>query len=249
MKILKEIAGRIWALWGMVSFVATFLLIYIPAMITWLLPDPQGQRIFINIARLWMSVWLRLVGCPVTIKGREHFKEGTSYVVTCNHNSLLDVPLSSPFIPGPNKTIAKTSFAKVPLFGFYYMKGAILVDRNNDKSRRQSFEKMKEVLAKGIHMCIYPEGTRNRTAEPLKKFYDGAFKLATDTSTSVIPTIIFNTKKALPANKPFYFIPHRLHMHFLPPVPVNSMSAEQLKQTVFGIMKEYYAANNQKLEK
>ncbi len=218
-------------------------------MLTWLLPDPQGQRIFINIARLWMSVWLRLVGCPVTIKGREHFKKGTSYVVTCNHNSLLDVPLSSPFIPGPNKTIAKTSFAKVPLFGFYYMKGAILVDRNNDKSRRQSVEKMKEVLAKGIHMCIYPEGTRNRTAEPLKKFYDGAFKLATDTNTSVIPTVIFNTKKALPANKPFYFIPHRLHMHFLPPVPVNGMTTEQLKQTVFGIMKEYYAANNQKLEK
>jgi 1-acyl-sn-glycerol-3-phosphate acyltransferase len=249
MKILKEIVGRIWALWGMISFVLTFLLIFIPAMITWLLPDPQGQRIFINIARLWMSVWLRLVGCPVTIKGKEHFKKGTSYVVTCNHNSLLDVPLSSPFIPGPNKTIAKTSFAKVPLFGFYYMKGAILVDRNNDKSRRQSFEKMKEVLAKGIHMCIYPEGTRNRTAEPLKKFYDGAFKLAADTNTSVIPTVIFNTKKALPANKPFYFIPHRLHMHFLPPVPVSGMTAEQLKQTVFGIMKDYYSATSQKLEK
>jgi 1-acyl-sn-glycerol-3-phosphate acyltransferase len=249
MKIFKEIFGRIWALWGIISFVVTFLLIYVPAMFTWLLPDPQGQRVFINIARLWMSVWLRLVGCPVMIIGREQFKKGTSYIITCNHNSLLDVPLSSPFIPGPNKTIAKTSFVKVPLFGFYYMKGAILVDRNNDKSRRQSFEKMKEVLAKGIHMCIYPEGTRNRTAEPLKKFYDGAFKLATDTNTSVIPTVIFNTKKALPANKPFYFIPHRLQMHFLPPVPVNGMTTEQLKQTVFGIMKEYYSANHQKLEK
>ena len=40
---------------------------------------------------------------------------------------------------------------------------------------------MKEVLKKGMHMCIYPEGTRNRTNEPLKKFYDGAFKLAVET--------------------------------------------------------------------
>lgn len=94
----------------------------------------------------------------------------------------MDVPLSSPFIPGANKTIAKTSFVKVPVFGFYYMKGAVTHDRKSEKSRKESFEKMKQVLKKGMHMCIYPEGTRNRTNEPLKKFYDGAFKLATDTA-------------------------------------------------------------------
>ena len=55
---------------------------------------------------------------------------------------------------------------------------------------------MKDVLKKGMHMCIYPEGTRNRSNEPLKKFYDGAFKLAVDTGTSIIPSLIFNTRKA-----------------------------------------------------
>ncbi len=233
----------------MVSFITTFLIFFIPSMLTWLMPDPVGQRVFIGIARLWMNIWLRLVGCPVTVRGQEHFQKGTSYVVTCNHNSLMDVPLSSPFIPGANKTIAKTSFAKVPLFGFYYMKGAILVNRKSEKSRKVSFEKMKAVLKKGIHMCIYPEGTRNRTAEPLKKFYDGAFKLATDTGTAIIPTVIFNTKKALPVNKPFFFTPVRLHMHFLPPVAVNGKTTDEVRETVFGIMKDYYLANYQKLEK
>ena len=240
MKLLKDIFGRFWAFWGIISFIITFLIFYIPSMITWLLPEPKGQKIFIDIARLWMSIWLRLVGCPVKIKGREYFEKGKSYIVTCNHNSLMDVPLSSPFIPGANKTIAKTSFVKVPVFGFYYMKGAVLVDRKSEKSRKESFEKMKQVLKKGMHMCIYPEGTRNRTNEPLKKFYDGAFKLATDTGTSIIPAIILNTRKAVPVHKSFYFLPHKLEMHFLPPVGVESKTTDELREEIFLIMKNYY---------
>ncbi|HEX4875232.1 MAG TPA: 1-acyl-sn-glycerol-3-phosphate acyltransferase [Chitinophagaceae bacterium] len=244
MRLVKEITGRIWALWGMISFIITFLIFYIPSMLTWVLPDPAGQKIFIDIARLWMNIWLRLVGCPVKIKGKEHFKKGISYIVTCNHNSLMDVPLSSPFIPGPNKTIAKTSFAKIPLFGFYYRKGSVLVDRKSEKSRKESFEKMKAVLKKGMHMCIYPEGTRNRTSEPLKKFYDGAFKLATDTGTAVIPAIIFNTKKVLPPYKVFYFIPHKLEMHFLPPVESKGLTTDELKERVFELMKDHLVKTN-----
>lgn len=240
MKILKEVFARIWAFWGIITFIITFLIFFIPSMITWLIPDPRGQKIYIDIARIWMHIWLRMVGCPVKIIGREYFQKGKSYIITCNHNSLMDIPLSSPFIPGPNKTIAKASFAKIPLFGFYYMKGSILVDRKSEKSRKESFEKMKQVLKKGIHMCIYPEGTRNRTNEPLKKFYDGAFKLATDTGTSIIPAIILNTRKVLPVHKNFYFLPHQLEMHFLPPVAVENKTPEELREEIFLIMKDYY---------
>ncbi len=99
---------------------------------------------------------------------------------------------------------------------------------------------MKRVLAMGMHMSVYPEGTRNRTNEPLKKFYDGAFKLATTTGNDIIPSVIFNTKKALPVHKSFYFIPHRLEIHFLPPIQTQGNTAEQLKEKVFTIMKDYY---------
>jgi len=152
----------------------------------------------------------------------------------------MDVPISSPFIPAGNKTIAKSSFAKVPLFGFFYRKGSVLVDRKNDNSRKQSFDKMKAVLRHGIHMCIYPEGTRNRSNEPLKKFHDGAFRLAIDTQTPVIPAVIFNTKKTLPANKAFYFMPHRLSMHFLPAISPDGETTESLKEKVFAVMSQYY---------
>lgn len=245
MNIIKNIFGRIWAFWGIVSFILTFLIIFIPSMITYLIPDPKGQDLFIKISRLWMIVWLKLVGCPLKIKGKHFFAKNTAYIVTCNHNSMLDIPLSCPFIPGANKTIAKNSFVKIPLFGWFYKKGAVLVDRKSETSRRQSFEEMKRVLAAGMHMSIYPEGTRNRTDEPMKKFYDGAFKLAVATNNAIIPAIIFNTKKALPVNKAFYFIPHKLEMHFLEPVPVNNQTSEELKEKVFELMKSYYIQHNQ----
>jgi len=244
MKFIKEIAGRIWAVWGMISFIVTFLIVFIPTMLSYLMPDPKGTNYFIVIARGWMRTWLLLVGCPLKVKGREKFVKGKAYIVTCNHNSLLDIPLSCPFIPGPNKTIAKTSFAKIPLFGWFYRKGSVLVDRKSEISRRQSFDEMKKVLSLGMHMSIYPEGTRNRTNEPLKKFYDGAFKLAIATGNDIIPSVIFNTKKALPVNKPFYFIPHKLEIHFLDPIAVNGLSAEQLKEKVFEIMKNYYVQHS-----
>lgn len=240
MRLIKNILGRVFAAWALLSFVLTFFIIFIPSMLCWLIPDPKGQKIFIQISRLWMNFWLRITGCSVLIKGKNNFKSGETYIVTSNHNSLMDVPLSSPFIPGANKTIAKSTFTKVPLFGFYYMKGAVLVNRANDKSRRQSFDKMKAVLKQGIHICIYPEGTRNRTSEPLKKFYDGAFKLAVDTKKSIIPAVIFNTKKVLPLDKTFYFWPHKIEMHFLEPVEVQHKNSEQLKQEVSDVMKAYY---------
>lgn len=239
MKFFKEIAGRIWAVWGLLTFIITFFIFFLPSMLAYLIPDPKGTAYFIRLAKAWMRVWFFLIACPIRIKGSENFEKGKSYVVTCNHNSLLDPPLSCPFIPGPNKTIAKISFARIPIFGWYYARGSVLVDRSNDQSRRKSVADMKAVLKQGMHMCVYPEGTRNRTTEPLKPFYNGAFKLAQETGHDIIPAVILNTKKAVPLDKKFFFLPHKLQIHFLPPVSSQQITAEALKEKVHTIMKDY----------
>ena len=240
MRILKNIFGRIWALWGLIIFFITLLIIVIPILITFKIKEPLGTELFRNISKAWMTVFLTMIGCRLVIKGKQHFKKGETYVVVCNHNSFMDVPVTTPFIPGANKTIAKKSMAKIPLFGWIYSRGAILVDRDSDESRRQSFEMMKQTLAEGLHMVIYPEGTRNRTKEPLKAFYDGAFKLATATNTNIIPTLLFNTNKVLPTHKVFYLWPKTLEMHFLPVVETATLPIKEIKDKVFTIMWSYY---------
>ena len=241
MKLLKLIFGKIWAVWALLWFVVTMLLFFIPFLIINTMSDPRKAKLFIGFARVWMGIYLPGIGCPLTVRGKEHFKKGESYIVVCNHNSLMDVPVSSPAIPGGNKTIAKTEFARVPLFGMLYKMGSVLVDRKNERSRKESFAKMKQVLAMGLHMCIYPEGTRNLTGEPLKAFHDGAFRLAADTRKEVLPALIFHTQKVLPAGKGFFLWPHALQMHFLQPVRMQEgETVDGLKERVFGIMRDYY---------
>lgn len=234
----ENLFGRIWALWGLITFIVTFLIIFIPSMLSYLMPEKKGQAYFIGVSKWWMNVWLTLIGCPVKISGREHFKPGENYVVVYNHNALLDVPLSAPYVPGANKTIAKASFAKVPIFGQFYTRGSVLVDRKSEISRRRSYDQMMKVLASGMHMCLYPEGTRNRTNQPLKQFYDGAFKLAADAKKDIIPCIITGTRKAMPINKPFFLLPVKLKMQFLPAVSSADIHPKKLKEKVFSIMME-----------
>ena len=245
MNIFKKIFGRIWALWGLILFVVSMIIFFIPFLLFgYFRKEPEKTTKFISFSRVWMNIFLTGIGCPLTVKGKENFKEGETYIVVCNHNSFMDVPVASPAIPGGNKTIAKIEISKVPVFGILYKTGSVLVDRKSEASRRESFGKMKDVLGMGLHMCIYPEGTRNKTDQPLKPFHNGAFILAVDTRKPIMPALIFNSRQTLPPDQFFSLIPHALSMHFLKPVYIqDGDTVESLKQKVFEIMSNYYVAN------
>ncbi len=241
---MNNFLARVFAVWALIVFVITLLPVALAMWVIGLVAEPKRTKIFRAISKRWMQLFFFATGCSLKIRGKENFEKGKNYIVTCNHNSLMDVPVTTPFIPGANKTIAKAEMAKIPLFGLIYKRGSVLVDRNDKNSRRESFSKMKNVLNLGMHMCIYPEGTRNKTALPLKDFHDGAFKLAVETGTDIIPAIIFNTRKVLPPGKSFYFSPAKMKMDFLPPVVVNKNDdPEALKNKVHQLMSEYYTAN------
>jgi 1-acyl-sn-glycerol-3-phosphate acyltransferase len=237
-----NVFARIWAVWVIIAFVVTMLLFLLPFLLfSYAKKDPKRARRFISMSRVWMGIFLPLAGSPLRVRGREKFAKGKTYIVVCNHNALLDVPVTSPGIPGGNKTIAKIEMAKIPIFGLMYRTGSVLVDRKDENSRRDSYIRMKEALDMGLHMCIYPEGTRNKTTAPLKPFHDGAFRLAVNTGRPIMPAVIFNTRKVMPADKTFYFRPSRLGMHFLDPVtPLPGESVENLKNRVFELMQDYY---------
>lgn len=238
--LLKNVLGRVFAVWAIICFVTTLIPVALLMWIIGLKNEPGRTSIFRKISKVWMSVFFFVTGCSLKIYGLSNFQNGKNYIITCNHNSLMDVPISTPFIPGPNKTIAKSEMANIPLFGLVYKRGSILVDRNDKNSRQLSFSKMKEVLKLGMHMCIYPEGTRNKTTMALKEFYDGAFKLAVETGNAILPTLIFNTKKVLPPGKSFYFWPAKMELHFLKPIDVKEASSIEIKEKVYKIMTDYY---------
>ena len=242
---MKNIIGRLYACWLLLCFTLTILLVAIPtAVFHYTLSDEvKRTTAILKGYRVWMKVLMTLVFCRIRLKGREHFQKGSNYIVTCNHNALFDILVSTPSVPGASKTLAKAELAKIPIFGFIYRSGSILVDRKKARSRAQSMEDMRATLASGMHLILYPEGTRNKTQAPLKAFYDGAFALAIETQKPIIPALLFNTRKILPPEKKFYAWPHPVHMHFLEPISVEGLQMKDLpalKERVFAIMSTYY---------
>lgn len=246
MKIIKTIAGRIFMVYALIMFVTTMLIIFLPMCVIAVLPEPLRARILHPAFRIWMGVYMPLVFCPVFRKGRHHFRKGETYVVVLNHNSFVDIPVSSPWIPGPNKTLAKIEMSRIPLFGIIYRAGSIIVDRKKEGSRRESILKMQETLEKGIHLCLYPEGTRNKTGQPLQPFFDGAFVTAVKAGKAIVPGVLFNTARILPHNRKLWARPSPVYIHFLEPVPVNGLTLEDvpaLKLRVHTMMEQYYVAH------
>lgn len=241
---MKDVLARLFFLYGMCLFAITMLPV---ALVFWLarnlLPEMKAASVIQHGFQVWMGIYLPMVFCSVRYKGREHFMPKKNYVVTINHNSLADVPVSSPGIPGINKTLAKIEMAKIPVFGYIYSSGSILVDRSSNRSKAESFFSMVDALKKGYHLCLFPEGTRNKTEDPLGPFFDGAFKVAIKAQKPIIPALLFGTKNILHPHKKFWAWPHRIEFHFLPEVAVEGLKSndsEALQKQVFAKMHEYY---------
>jgi 1-acyl-sn-glycerol-3-phosphate acyltransferase len=246
MKLIKDIFARILAIWALLMFATTMFIFLWFYFICFILPDPYKTRWHRRISQLWMGLFMFLSGIRFEVFGKEVFNGLENAIVVCNHNSLLDIPVSFPFLPRANKTIAKKSFSYIPIFGWIYSFGTVLVDRKDNKSRQESYEKMKHVLNHGLDMLIYPEGTRNKTLSPLKSFYDGAFRLSIDTQKPIVPVVMLNTKNMLPAKPAMYFKPGKISMHILPPVYPQGHSIDSMKKIVYDIMADYYLAHNPK---
>ncbi|PWV49044.1 1-acyl-sn-glycerol-3-phosphate acyltransferase [Chitinophaga sp. S165] len=246
MKWLKNLLARLYAAYALILFICTMLIMLLPMWLVSLLPSPRNIRYFMALGRGWMHVYMPLIFCPVRRKGLEYFKSGEPYIIVCNHNSMVDIPATTYAIPAGSKSLAKKEMAKIPIWGIMYKVGSVLVDRHDPESRRQSVLEMKEVLREGVHMLLYPEGTRNKTDDPLKSFYDGAFNLAVETGKPILPAVIFNTRKILPPGKIFYALPHTIDVHFLAPIRTEGLSpedVESLKERVYKTMWEHIERN------
>jgi len=243
MKLLKSIVARFLAFWALFMFAASMFVYMWFYLYCLILREPEKTKWHRKISQLWMGTFMLLSGIRFSVRGKNHFDGLENAVIVCNHNSMLDIPVSFPFLPRANKTIAKKSLSKVPIFGWIYSIGTVLVDRNDSKSRQSSYNEMKYVLNHGLDMLLYPEGTRNKTSAPLKSFYDGAFKLAIETQKPIVPVVLLNSKKMLPAKPTMYFRPGKITMNILSPVYPQGHTINSLKQEVYDIMAAYYLAN------
>ena len=79
-------------------------------------------------------------------------------MLCANHTSMADIMLMLAVIKNPFVFVGKKELAKIPLFGFFYKRTCILVDRKSSKSRMEVFKRAQKRINQGLSICIFPEG-------------------------------------------------------------------------------------------
>lgn len=113
-----------------------------------------------------------------------------------NHTSITDIMLMLAIMDHPFVFLGKVELAKIPLFGYFYRRTCILVDRSSQKSRLEAFAEAQRRLKQGNSICIFPEGgvPADKNVE-MAAFKDGAFRLAIDHQIPIVPITFHDNKK------------------------------------------------------
>lgn len=165
------------------------------------------------------------------------------YVVVCNHQSSADIPLISR-LPWEMKWVAKKELLRVPFLGWaMQLAGDIAVDRSDPDSRASVLRRARAVLAARCSVMFFAEGTRSRDGR-LKRFQDGAFRLAIETGTPILPLAIDGTSDALPKDG-WRFGDVNVRLHVFEPVETVGLTEADvaaLRERVRATIRDQIAA-------
>lgn len=118
-------------------------------------------------------------------------------VVVSNHESNAD-PFLVSSLPWEMKWLGKASLFRIPVAGWMMrMAGDIPVERGDSDSAKQAMAVCARWLDRGVPVMLFPEGTRSKDGQ-LLPFKDGAFRLAIETGSDLLPVALAGTRTALP---------------------------------------------------
>jgi 1-acyl-sn-glycerol-3-phosphate acyltransferase len=156
------------------------------------------------------------------IEGAEGIDPMKPYVFVANHSSFTDVFLVAR-LPWEMKWLAKKAIFSIPLLGWQMrLAGDVPIVRGDRDSAREAMDEMRQRLASGVSVILFPEGTRSADGS-LGEFRDGAFRLAIEAGVPVVPLAIVGAAKSLP-KRSLVFHPSTATLHVLPPVPTTGLS-------------------------
>jgi len=195
-----------------------------------------------SLALYWMAVrWVGwvisgarvILGIQVRVAGMENLPVGQTSpaVLLVKHQSTLETFLMPTLMPHPLAFVFKKELLAVPFFGWAMSRlDMIHIDR---KLRAQAFAKVveqgKRLLAQGIWIIIFPEGTRIPRGQK-GTYKHGGTRLAVETGAPVIP-IAVTSAKVWP-RKAFIKRPGVVHVSIGKPIPSQGREPDELMREV-----------------
>jgi len=242
MKYLLFPIRVLFSVYGFVLFILVMLVLFPFVIIATFFGKIRGGNIIYNICQLWADIMMVFWGIRhINIFETPHDRS-RQYVFVFNHISYMDIPIIMKAIRNQHfRVLGKSEMATIPVFGLFYRNAVVMVDRSSAEKRAISLKKLKAVIRKGISVVIAPEGTFNMTAQPLKEFYDGAFKIAIETQTPIKPILFLDSYDRLNYKSIFSLSPGKSRAVYLEEISVVGLTNKDvrlLKEKVYQLMEE-----------
>lgn len=247
MRLLLNIFYPFYLVYAFATFVLGLFIVFPMVLLALPWGQPVGGNIVTKLARAWSDAWLFLIGIRHRNIEEAPIVAGEQYVFVANHISYMDIPLIFKAIrKRPLRVLGKMEMARIPIFGTVYRMAVILIDRSSKESRARSIQQLRNTLAGGVSIFIFPEGTFNETRTPLKFFYDGAFRLAIETGTPIKPIVFLDSVERMHYRSIFSIKPGLSRAVHLPPIPVAGLTeadVASLKEATFTAMEQCIRAH------
>lgn len=187
-------------------------------------------------ARLWAPGLLAGAGARLVVEGARRIDWSRPYIVVANHQSIIDVCALFRAVPVPLRFMLKAELAKVPFLGWYTRAmGMVFVARGQ---RHSAVESLRHASARVRHgsLCIFPEGTRS-TDGRVGRFKLGAFQVAVDAGTPVLPVAILGSGAVLPPSG-FRVRPGVIRVRFGTPIAPDPDAGPQARERLAAAARE-----------
>lgn len=232
----------IYSFYAMCTFIAILLIIFPLVIISSFFGKIKGGNFLYALCRVWGNIWLPMIGIRHRNIHEAPIEKEKQYVFVVNHISYMDIPVIFQAIRNKHfRILGKMEISKIPVFGFLYKNAVVMVDRTNPEKRAQSIRRLKAIIHKDISVYIYPEGTFNETTEPLKSFYDGAFRIAIETQVPIKPIVFLDSLQRLHYKTPFSFTPGKSRAVILPEISVTGLTIKDIalvKEKTYKMMED-----------
>ncbi|MEP7258179.1 MAG: lysophospholipid acyltransferase family protein [Flavitalea sp.] len=196
----------------------------------------KGGNVIYRLCAFWTDAWCLLIGIRHTNLYDAPHDKSKQYIFVANHISYMDAPIIVKTIRQPVRALGKAEMSRIPFFGFIYRRAIVTVQRNNPENRAKSVRILRSILKKKISIFMFPEGTFNETHQPLKEFFDGAFRIAIETQTPIKPLLFLDGYNRMHYRSVFSLRPGRSRSVFLEEVSVAGLTmkdVQELKQKVY----------------
>lgn len=238
-----------------VLFVLLYLIIGIPVLaVEWVIRkfNPYAA----DISQLRMVQWafkviLFLSGTKLTVIGEENVPTDEPVLYIGNHRSFFDIVITYARCPRLTGYISKLSMKKVPLLSIWMTRlHCLFLDREDIREGLKTILAGIDNIKSGISMCIFPEGTRNKTDDLLLPFKEGSFKMAEKSGCAIIPMALTNSAEIFENHFPLIKSTHVI-LEYGKPIYPNDLDKETKKKIgahCHGIIEEMLVKNAALLE-